>query len=119
MQEQSLAHRLESINQSILQASNLTDGLPDGHKRAPQVGFQLPPIDPSSDWVSGIGRPHQHHRRAPVVLKQRPVLTQKSGVRALQNCPLAFRPQGPYEELTKKAHQLVALVVLQHKTSRV
>jgi len=107
------------INQAMLQLSNIMDGLPNGHKRTPQVGFQLPPVDPPSDWVSGIGRPHQHHGGTPVVLKQCPVLAQESGVRALQNCPLAFRPQGPYEELPEEAHQLVALVVLQHKTSRI
>ncbi len=56
MQEQRLAQ--VQANQAILQLSNIMDGLPNGHKRAPQVGFKLPPVDPPSDWVSGIGRPH-------------------------------------------------------------
>jgi len=113
MQELRLA--MVQVNQAMLQVSNMMDGLPNGHQRAPQVGFQLPPVDPPSDGVSGIGRPHKYHGGTPVVLEQRPVLAQESGVRTLQNCPLAFRPQGPYEELPKEAHQLVALVVLQHR----
>ncbi len=113
MQEQRLAQAL------INQYCNMMNGLPNGHHRAPQVGFQLPPVDPPSGWVSGIIRPHQHHGGTPVVLEQRPVLAQESGVRALQNCPPAFRPQGPYEELPKEANQPVALVVLQHKASRI
>ena len=118
MQQQRLAQA--QCNQALLsQVHNTKDCLPNRQERAPQVGFQLPPVDPPSDGVSGIGRPHQHHGGTPVVLKQGPVLAQESGVRALQDCPLAFRPQGPYEELPKETHQPVALVVLQHKASRV
>lgn len=86
---------------------------PEGNERSALVGFELAPVDPASDRVSGIGSPPQHHGGTPVVLEQGPILAQESGVRALQDLPSALRPHRPYEQLPKDAHKLVALVRLQ------
>ena len=77
------------------------------------MGLKLAPVDPASDRVGSIGRPPQHHGGAPVVLKEGPVFSQEPGVRAFEDLPGALGPQGPYEELPKEAHELVALVWLQ------
>lgn len=90
-------------------------GVPEGDEGSTLVGLKLAPVHPPGDRVSGIGGPPQHHGGTSVVLKQGPILAQKSGVRALEDLPRAIRPQGPYEELSKEAHELVALVWLQQQ----
>ena len=97
--------------------SDALGGVPEGDEGSTLVVLKFAPVHPPSDGVSGIGGPPQHHGGTPVILKQRTILAQESGVRALEDLPGAVRPQGPYEKLPKEAHELVALVWLQQNST--